>query len=320
MNLRLPWKSSWQVGFKPLRQAVTLGLCTALVAGLASLIMPNYYRSEARLLPVDGRGTSGLGALATAMMATGLPLPGLEGGDELYAEIVNSRYVYEELLKMDFSYDLKYSLLGPARHFEGPLGSHLPGQRNLDRDLREVARMITANRDAKSKILVISAETRSPELSQMLVKRAQDLLEAFLKTRAQTRGGAKASYAGARLAEARVDEDRSASTLQHFLETNRYYQTSPDPAIRLAGMRLEAEFKLRQGVVANLVVAHEQALMEEKNDMPILNLLNPAGLPTEKSRPARTTLVVLGFLVGLSGSLAWTYRGWLRKQLAEGGR
>ena len=71
---------------KPLQWALAAGLLTAGV----TLFLPNYYRSEARLLPVEAKGIGGnLGGLASAEPGSCLgneafnpvPYPGAPAGD-----------------------------------------------------------------------------------------------------------------------------------------------------------------------------------------------------------------------------------------------
>jgi len=102
-----------------------------------------------------------------------------------------------------------------------------------------------------------------------------------------------------------------------FLESNRNYLTSSDPSVRLKGARLEAELKLRQQLVTTLAMNREQALMEEKNDMPILNVMDYGNIPDEKSRPARLTMILVSFVLALGGTLVYQNRSWLREHLLE---
>ena len=147
------------------------------------------------------------------------------------------------------------------------------------------------------------------------LKRAEKLLEIFLQEKGHTRGGAKAAYAEARLAEARHEMDEAEILLKTFLEGNRNYLTSGDPGIRLKGARLETELRLRQQLVSTLSLNREQALLEEKNDIPILNVLDPGNLPIEKSKPSRAIMVLLSMvMVGLSGWF-WSNWEWVRSRI-----
>lgn len=289
---------------KPILWALAAGLVTALV----TLFMPNYYRSEVRLLPVESKGIGGnLGGLASAAAAFGVSVPGGDGNDANYVDILNSRWMREQVLNTEFQYHVRSWRFGVEKVERGNLYTYLESK-NMDRAVNEVGNVLSSTRDIKSKVISISAESRSPELSQLVAQRAARLLEVFLQEKGRTRGGAKAVFADARLADARREMDESELTLRQFLESNRGYASSSDPGVRLKGTRLEAEHRLRQQLVATLAMNREQALLEEKNDIPILNMLDSGNLPIDKSRPGRSQIVMaVVFLVGL---VVWGMRNW----------
>jgi len=296
---------------QPLRWALAAGLLTALV----SLFLPNYYKSEAHLLPVESKGIGGnLGGLASAAAAFGVSVPGGEGNDANFVDILNSRSMKEQLLLMKFSYHRRSWLFGTERAEVGTLFDYL-GEKNPSRALRKLGQVLVASRDFKTKIISVSAETRSPELSQLLVQKSLTQLEAFLKEKGRTRGSAKADFAEARLAEARREMDATEEAWRRFLEVNRNYQSITDPAVRLKGARLENELRLRQQLVTTLAMNREQALLEEKNDIPILNVMDGADLPTEKSRPGRSILVLAAFALAGLGTWSFRNRNWVMARL-----
>jgi uncharacterized protein involved in exopolysaccharide biosynthesis len=283
---------------RPVKWAVLAGLAAVVLA----LAAPNLYRSEALILPTEGKGSGGLGGLgnlATAAAMLGVPAPVSQGSDSVYQDILRSRWLGEDLLSTSYEYSMATWHFGPSRTVRGTLQDYLSARRliplgTLNRDVAmdELASLFTSRRDLKTGVLALSAETRSPELSRLIVKRATALLEEFVKQRAQTRGGHKAAFAEARLLEAKSEFAQAEQRLEAFLNVNRNYQQNPDPAIHLRGDRLSAEVLLRRQVVSALTLSREQALMDEKDDIPILNVLDEANLPVQKSSPSRSVWVV----------------------------
>ncbi len=295
-------------GRRPVLAAIVAGLLTAVV----TLLLPNYYSSEARLLPVDSKGLSGsLGGMATAAAAFGISIPTADNSETNFVEILNSRWMREQLLRSEFVYHRRSWRFGQERLTKGTLQEYL-GQKNMDRAVRRMGTCFFVTKEIKSKIVTISADTKYPELSQQMVEKACKLLEGFLQRKGRTRGGAKALFAEARLLEARQELDEAEGALRRFLEGNRNSNVSPDPAIRLKGLRLENELKLRQQLIMTLAMNREEALLEEKNDIPILNVLDAANLPLEKSRPARSVYVLLAAFLAALGCLAWDGRSWIQ--------
>lgn len=296
---------------KPLQWALAAGLLTAIV----TLFMPNSYRSETRLLPVESKGLSGnLGGLASAAAAFGVSVPGGDSNDANYVDILSSRWLREQLLQTEFQYHTRSWRFGAEQAKKSTLYDYLHAS-NMDRGVQGMSGLLSAVRDLKSKVITISAVTRSPELSQLIVQRARKLLELFLQEKGRTRGGAKAAFAEARLSEARREMNEAEDNLRRFLEGNRNFQTSADPLVRLKGSRLEIELRLRQQLVSAIAMNREQALLEEKNDIPILNVLDEGNIPLEKSGPIRSQIVVVFFT--LTGVCAWGYenRKWIKNQL-----
>lgn len=289
-----------------------LALLAGFLTALYSLTLPDYYRSEARLLPVESKAVGGnLGGLASAAAAFGVSVPGSEGSDANFVDILNSRWLREKLLQSTFQFHERTWRFGPAISQSKTLFNYLEA-RNLDQGIVKLAPLLAVSRDPKSKVITLSAETTSPELSQLMVGETLNLLEIFNREKGRTRGGAKVLFAEARLHEARKEMDEAEDAFRRFLEANRNYLSSSDPATRLRGIRLETELRLRQQLVSSISMTREQSLMEEKNDMPILNLLDASNLPFDKSRPSRANMVVwASFFTGLC-SWAWLNRERLR--------
>jgi len=311
VNLQLP---PWALGLK---RPLQIGLAAACVTAVVSLFMPNYYKSEARILPVETKSAGGLGNLAAAAAAFGVGVPGADGGDANFVDILNSRWMRESLLKSQFTFKERSWRFGTEKMRTQTLYDYLK-VKNLDQGVRAVGAMLSASRDLKSKVLTLSVETRSPELSQQIAQRVAKLLETFVQEKGRTRGGYKAAFAEARLKEARDEMASAEEDFRRFLDGNRNYLASADPSVRIRGARLEAELKLRQQLVMTLAMNREQALMEEKNDIPILNVLDPGNLPVDKSRPARSSIVLLAFFLVSAGSWAWQNREWIKERLLDG--
>lgn len=297
---------------RPFQVAAVAGVLTAIY----TLSMPNYYKSEARILPVDGKGMGNMGGLAAAAAAFGVGVPGGDGGDANYVDILKSRTMAEAILNKEFEFEVRTWRFGKPKKRKETLYAYLKAE-NTDRAVRAFSAILSASKDLKSKVLTVSAETKSPELSQQIVRLASTELEKFVQERGRTKGSEKAAFAEARLKEARVKMTEAEDDFRRFLEVNRNYQSSAEPAIRLKGARLEGEFKLKQMLVTTLSQNLEQSLMEEKNDMPILNKLDEGNLPIDKSKPARSIIVLLVSFLFASGTWAWLNREWIKEKLLE---
>lgn len=301
---------------RPFRQSLLIGAIAAFGVGLITLGMKNTYASESRILPTEGRSPMGISQLASAAATFGVSIPGQEGGDGNFLDILGSRWMAESLLRTTFRYHERSWAFGREVERAGTFQSYL-GSENPDLAVGKVTKVLTAKKDPKTKLLVIRAETTSADLSQALVKETTRLLEKFLLEKNTTRGGLKVSFTEARLTEAQADLAKDETTLLNFLSKNRNYQTSADPAVRLTGTRLESDFKVKQQLLLTLRMNREQALLEEKNDLPILNVLDSANLPVLKSGPSRSSIVFWCFLLSAGAFLVWRQRDWIKIVMSD---
>ena len=298
----------------PLRNALIAGVVVALYL----ISLPNQYTSTGRILPGESRGGSGMAAAAAA--ATGVSLPGTDSVDATYLDIMNSDWLRTGLLGTTFEFKVRSWYLGAAHPRKESLYAYLKCN-NYDQGIRAVGKMLTVNRDIKTKLLTIKVETTSPELSQQIVQKAIGLLNGFVVDKSKARGGNKAKFAEERLADARRSQTRAEESFRNFLERNRSNQLSSDPSVRLEGARLEAEWKLHQQVVTTLAIAWEQALLDEKNDVPIVNVLDVGRAPQEKSGPPRSLLILMSMMLALGGSWVWwNKREWVMDLLPGKGK
>ncbi|WP_306598037.1 hypothetical protein [Geothrix sp. 21YS21S-2] len=306
-------------GVLGVKKSLLAGCVVGLISAVISVFLPNYYTSETRILPVDAKGAGGgLGNLAAAAAAFGVGLPSNDGGESNFVDIINSRWMRERLLATEFRFHYRAWRFGEDREYRTTLAEFFHVT-NPDRGVAVMAELVKSGRDTKTKILTITAETRSPELSMAIVQRTASLLEAFVQAKGRTRGGSKAVFAEQRLKEAEGEYLQAEDVFRRFMEGNRNYLTSQDPGVRLQGARLEANVKLRQQLLSTLALNREQALMEEKNDLPILSVMDPANLPVEKSRPSRKAITLTGFFLATLGCWAWLNRKWLKLVLQEYG-
>ena len=273
--------------------------------------MANNYRSEAKIMANENKRGASLGGLSSAAEMLGMSLPGGgQGSDPVILEILRSRTLMEHLLASRFDFDLKKYYVGPTLHRSETLGSFIQA-RNADRAVTGVRRMLLVQKDLKTGLITVTVDSPSPSLSRQVNERTLAFLNDWVLKRNQTRGSIKAKYA----AERRVDAERAfqeaEARFSRFLQSNRNYQQSSDPSVKLEGFRLEQEAKLNFQLLTNVRLMEEQARMDEKDNMPIINIIDPPNEPIDKAGPGRT-FYVLGWMLCMA-AFRWLYGRYGRK-------
>jgi len=159
------------------------------------------------------------------------------------------------------------------------------------------------DRNARSGLLTLAAETTSPELSMQVVRRAVEELRLALVELGQAEGRSRIRTSGDRLEEVRAIYQGKSDAFQSFQDANRNWEGSPSPNLRFRGAQLKEQLALWHQVLSNLTLNQEQALLDARNDAQTLLVLDPGGLPTAKSKPHRS-FIVFGAMV-LTGAASW---------------
>ena len=288
------------------------GLLTALIVPFC----PNYYKSQASILPADSGG-AGMNDISSVAEVFGIESDGFGSGDANWDDILNSRELKENLLSTEFKFRVPSYPFGSERVHRETLFSYL-GQRNMDQALEKLDQDLSAYSDEKSNIITITMESKSSELSQQVVRRATELLERFIIQMKQTRAREKAAFVTARLAEASKEMKKIEDEFRAFMIDNRNYQTSNDPKVRLSRDRMGAKLQFHRNLVGTLSTAKEQALLDAQNNIPVLNVLDPGNLPTDKSWPPRFSFILIAFILAAGGRCVWENRDWVVTKLLDG--
>jgi hypothetical protein len=274
------------------------------VSACLAILLPNNYKAEARILPDAGHGPASphTGVWAPSAQPE-LPSSREDGPTIIFAEILKSRRVADALLTAPYDYGCRAWRFGRVRRVRGTLLDYLDAP-DTDRALGSFRRLLTVERSPKSGLLTVAAETRSPELSMLVARRAVAELRGALVELSQAEGRSRARNAGERLEEVDAFCKAQAEAFRRFQDANRNWEGSPEPNLRFQGAQLKGQLALWNRVQENLTLNHEQALVEARNDAQPLLVLDPGGLPREKSRPHRSFLVLGAMAVTFATS--WT--------------
>ena len=302
----------WQWVEKPLKTGFLAGVITVILV----IFIPNRFTSEALILPTASK--SSLGRLAAMAATFGAQIGGGEEGLSFanYEDILNSYWFHEKLLNSTFRFHQRNWRFGDELIREEKLLNYLKAP-NLDRGRKSIKSMIKINTDVKTGLMTISVETLSPELSSQIAKKCIDNLQEFILTRMQTEGSQKAKFVIDRLKESTENYNRAEAELSAFMDMNRNFESSPNPPVRLKGLRLQAKLGFEQQVVSTLMSEREKALIDKANDTPVLTILDYGPLPVEKSNPRRALIVVMVAFLGTIASVLWERREWIKSKLSE---
>ena len=275
-----------------------LPVLAAALAGLVSLIIPAEYRATTTFVPEAGseglRLPSGLAALASQFGISGPG--GVTTSPQLYADVLRSRTIREQVLKGRFA--------DPGNRAPGDSATLLDilqteGEteaERLENGREELEDRVSLAVNRRTNVVTVSVETRFPTLSADVANYFVYLINRFNFETRQSSAGALRRFMEERVSEAEVELLEAEEELKRFLEGNRQFEGSPE--LRFQYERLQRQVRIKEEVLATLRRQHEEARIQEVNDTPLITVIDRAAPPEEHSRPKRKLNVILAFLLG----------------------
>ena len=162
--------------------------------------------------------------------------------------------------------------------------------------------MLSLNINDKDGYLEITATSKLPQLAAQLVKNGENILQnqiIAIKTKSS-------SELLAYLEEQYTIKNKllieAQDNLANFKDRNLNISRS---SFSNAQTRLEAELQVATSVFQNVVTQLEQVKLQVAKDTPVFSFLKPVVVPTEKSAPKRSLIVIIWLFLGVVVSIGY---------------
>lgn len=285
------------------RIAFIVGIVTALSI-VISLLLPNYYKSTATLLPETEKSKLGSFGGFSDLAS----LVGLSGGEgsfvKLYPKIILSEAVLKNVIYAKYYSEKKRDSVDLVQFWD--IGGDSPLS-VYERALRALRGELDIAMDLKTNIVSISIETREARMSSDIVNKITEELDRFIRTRRTTNASEQRKWIEARLSEVKNDLGGSENSLKEFREKNRRVVDSPE--LLLEQERLIREVQINSALYTELKKQFELVKIEEIKNIPVVTVMDP-GRPTEfKERPKRSIIVITTFVLSFLGAAMYVIFG-----------
>jgi uncharacterized protein involved in exopolysaccharide biosynthesis len=315
---------------------------SAVIGVLVAILTPNSYTASSMFTPnssgSSSGGSSGLKGLASL---AGINIgSSMEGAKEispmLYGKILESYTFKKELLEAplknledvtslrDFfeQESSSSSFLGTVRDYTIGLPSKIIGwfkSESKESSLQSVEGMNTLteeefnyfkmidgmlalNINDKEGYLEITATSKLPQLAAQLVKNGENILQnqiIAIKTKSSLE---LLAYLEEQYTIKNKLLVEAQDNLANFKDRNLNISRS---SFSNAQTRLEAELQVATSVFQNVVTQLEQVKLQVAKDTPVFSFLKPVVVPTEKSAPKRSIIVIIWLFLGVLTSTGY---------------
>ena len=272
------------------------------VAVVVSLLMPNYYRAMATLLPDTEKGKlASLGGVSELVSLAGLNM-GEPSLVKLYPRIIVSEAVLRNVIYVKYHTEKSADSVTLSELWNVPGDTH---ELIYERTLNLLRDLLDVSMDNKTNVVSIAVETKDPLISAAIVNNITSELDKFIRTKKTTSAGEERRWVEARLAEVKNDLEKSENALKGFREKNRRVIDSPE--LLLEQERMMREVQINTALYTELKKQYEVIKIEEIKNIPIITIMDPAYPPALKERPHRSVIVMTVFFISIAAALGYVF-------------
>jgi hypothetical protein len=314
-------KTLWK-GRKTIIIAVISGTILGIVIALNS---PKEYTASTVMVPQLGDSQSKLGGLGGLAALAGITLdmnPGAELSPMIYPKLMNTPLNFQEYpqpLSL-FNYYTKYSkpsALGTIKKYTIGLpfvilkaikgktkGIRVPGDKTnqpilLTEDennvIKALSAIITMEVNAKEGYLTLTSRMPEALAAAQLAKNAQNLLQRYVTEFKIEKAKANLDFIQGRYNETKTEFEKAQVNLAMVSDRNKNL-TSGLSLIETD--RIQTRYTIALNVYQELAKQLEQAKIQVKRETPVFTIVQPATVPTERSKPNKTLIVIAWLFIG----------------------
>jgi LPS O-antigen subunit length determinant protein (WzzB/FepE family) len=308
-----------------------------IIGFIVAIFSPKEYVAKTVMVPQVGDGQSKLGGLSSLAAMAGFNLNTGSSGSELsptlYPQIINSIPFQLELMNtpLNFSdspnpitlYDYytgehqftfgeylkKYTIGLPGTLMSSvkgqPSGINPSSGRNVNNPIRlsqkeiyirnYLSTCISLEVNAKDGYLSLSAKMKEPSPAAQLAQRAQELLQQYIIEFKIKKTKQNLDFIQQRFNEAAKEYELAQSKLAGYQDRNKNVTLA---TVSTEQAKLQTQFNLISGVYTELGKQLEQAKIQVKQDTPVFTIIEPVSVPTQRSKPIRSLILLIWLFFG----------------------
>lgn len=307
---------------------------------LVALLSPKEYSAGCTMVPQTGDKKAG-GSLSGLASMVGINLGSMGGGEVLaptiYPKIISSIPFKKDLMATPLTFEgydqpitlfdyytkdeyKKFSLFGTISKYTIGLPGLIIGAirgedttsvvmgegskiQSLTKDEKQVSemldKMVSLNVNDKDGYVQLTASMAEPLAVAQLAQQAQKLLQEYITRFKVEKVQFNLEFVQNQFDKARLRYEEKQEGLARFRDANKSFSSA---VAKTQEEMLQNEYNLAYGVYSELAKQLEQAEIAVNETTPILTVVEPVVVPTERSKPKRALICILfTFLGGFAG-------------------
>ena len=271
----------------------TLGAGAA--AAVLSFLLPPRYQAVTTIIPAmtPDRASQFGSMMGPSMEDLAFQASVRSGSSAMYPSIVRSRRLLERVLAMRFPTGRE-----SPRTLIDLIQARGSGAMRTELAVRALQRRVDATLDRRTGVLTIRVDSPFPTVASGIANALSSLLQDFVVHSLASQAGENRKFIEGRLQEVTLDLANAEEQLRLFRERNLRIGNSPH--LLLQEGRLIRGVRAQEEIYISLRRQYELTKVQEQRDVPVLNILDAAAVPSFRTSPKRGVMTVVGLLLGFS--------------------
>lgn len=315
---------------------IKITVAFAVLGFLVAVSTPNVYTASCTMVPQTGEKKAG-GSLSGLAAMAGINLGSLSSGEVLspnvypmimtninfQKELIYSKYHFKGFEQPITLYDYytnekykKFSLIGTIKKYTiGLPGVVIGAIKGKPADVvqtdssaiqfltikeKRIVKILNKNIslsvNSKEGYISISANMPSPITAAELAQRGQELLQKYITEFKVEKVAQNLEFVERNYEEGKRNFESKQAELARFRDANKSFSSA---VAKTQEEKLTSEYNLLLGIYTELAKQKEQAKIAVTETTPVLTIIEPVVIPTEKSKPSREMMLFSFILLGL---------------------
>ena len=274
------------------KSVLSLILLSLFFSFILNFILPKKYIAEMSITQSSPNMTSGLGNVSSIASSFGINLNNMKGDVFYLPNIIQSNSLKKSILQKDRLINDNPTNL--SEYYNNPLFSfqELNDDEKLINSIKVFSDNLIVLEDQNSGMITVKFISDSSSLSENILNDITEYLNKFLNSGINLQASSMLQLINEEISITKDELNEIEDQLASFVDKNRSYFDSPNLVLQYK--RFERDIEILNQKYVNLIIQQTMAMIEEKKQLPKLNIISD---PISDTEPYSPNLINIFFVI-----------------------
>tara|TARA_B100000963_G_scaffold336798_1_gene332179 strand:+ start:8108 stop:9055 length:948 start_codon:yes stop_codon:yes gene_type:complete len=274
------------------KSILSLILLSLFFSFILNFILPKKYIAEMSITQSSPNMTSGLGNVSSIASSFGINLNNMKGDVFYLPNIIQSNSLKKSILQKDRLINDNPTNL--SEYYNNPLFSfqELNDDEKLINSIKVFSDNLIVLEDQNSGMITVKFISDSSSLSENILNDITEYLNKFLNSGINLQASSMLQLINEEISITKDELNEIEDQLASFVDKNRSYFDSPNLVLQYK--RFERDIEILNQKYVNLIIQQTMAMIEEKKQLPKLNIISD---PISDTEPYSPNLINIFFVI-----------------------